>query len=59
MRKTILAGVAMAALAIAVGCSSKGEPTQPKLSDDQIKAVMKQGREHSVKEHGNRFPGKK
>jgi hypothetical protein len=57
MRRKIVCGVAAAVLAVATGCSKQADPTQPKMTDDQIKDVMKQGREQSKKEHGKRGPG--
>ena len=57
MRRVICGGVLAAFLAAGVGCSGQSEPTQPKLSDDQIKEVMQKGKEESKKERGNRGPG--
>ena len=41
----VLIPFVLVALSMAVGCSSRTEPVQPKLSDDQIKNAMKQGAE--------------
>jgi hypothetical protein len=53
----ICGGVLAAFLAAGVGCSGQSQPDQPKLSDDQIKEVMKKGKEEARKERGNRGPG--
>jgi hypothetical protein len=50
-------GVLAAVLAAGVGCSGQSEPTQPKLTDEQIQDVMKKGKEDARKERGNRGPG--
>jgi hypothetical protein len=53
----ICGGVLAAFLAAGVGCSGQSQPSQPNLSDDQIKDVMKKGKEEARKERGNRGPG--
>jgi hypothetical protein len=50
-------GVLAAVLAAGVGCSGQSVPTQPSLSDEQVKDAMKQGKERALKERGNRGPG--
>jgi hypothetical protein len=57
MRRVICGGVLAAVLAASVGCSGQSVPTQPKLSDEQIKDAMKKGKEEARKERGNRGPG--
>jgi hypothetical protein len=58
MRRTILSCAPAAVLAAAAGCSSRAEPTQPRMTDEQVKELMKQGKEESRKERGNRGPGR-
>jgi hypothetical protein len=41
----ICGGVLVAVLAAGVGCSGQTEPTQPKLTDEQLKELMKKGAE--------------
>jgi hypothetical protein len=44
MRRFMAAGTMLAAfLLIGLGCGDSGNPPQPKLSDEQIKELMKQG----------------
>ena len=57
MRSTVSSLVAAAALA-AAGCSSKAYPTQPQMTDETVKELMKQGKDQSLKERGKRGQGK-
>jgi hypothetical protein len=57
MRRMIYGWALAAGLAAGVGCSSDTEPTQPKMTDEQIKELMKQGQQQSMKERGGRKPG--
>ncbi|HVK19359.1 MAG TPA: hypothetical protein VM533_20665 [Fimbriiglobus sp.] len=57
MRRLICSGVLAAVLAASLGCSGQSTPTQPALSDEQVKDAMKQGKERALKERGNRGPG--
>ena len=55
MRRMTAGCLLAAALATATGCSVQPEPEQPKLTDEQIKELMKQGavqRESRDPRHG-------
>lgn len=54
MTRRVFAALVVAALA---GCSGQSEPTQPKLSDEQMKDLMKQGKSQNERERGGRPPG--
>ena len=49
--------VALVLAGLAAGCSSQGDPPQPKLSDEQVKDLMKQGKAQNERERGGRGPG--
>ncbi|MBN9522394.1 hypothetical protein J0H58_28390 [bacterium] len=49
--------VALLLAGLAVGCSGQAEPPQPKLSDEQVKDLMKQGKNQNERERGGRPPG--
>jgi hypothetical protein len=55
--RRFLASLVIVGLSILMGCSSGSTPTQRKLSDDEIKDLMKQGKGEAKKERGNRPPG--
>ena len=57
MRRVFCGGVLAVFLAAGVGCSGQSVPTQPELSDEQVKEAMQQGKERALKERGNRGPG--
>lgn len=52
--KRVMTGLALILFAAMVGCSGQGEPAQPKMSDEQIKSLMKQGAEQ--RERGDPRP---
>jgi hypothetical protein len=57
----VTTGLALAFLAAAAGCSGQADPPQPKLSDEQIKSLMKQGgeqRERGDPRPSNMGPGR-
>ena len=57
MRRMFCGGVLTAFLAAGVGCSGQSVPTQPELSDEQVKEAMQKGKEQARKERGKRGPG--
>ncbi|VTS04466.1 hypothetical protein [Tuwongella immobilis] len=56
MKRTCV-GLLLVCLLASLGCSGGSDPVQPKLTDDQIKEAMKQGKEQHSRERGNRRPG--
>ena len=54
MKWLVIAG----SLVVASGCGS-GQPTQPKLSETQVKEIMDQGKTQGDKERGGRGGPKK
>ena len=44
-------------LALLTGCGNS-EPAQPKVTEEQVKEIMKNAKEQSQKEGGDRYKGK-